>query len=210
MKRDYDNDEAAKLFGNDIGIEINETSSEFSPYDDIFFHLYTPDNPNDPQFIQLGNASTLIDSNFNSTMPTRIVIHGWRPNVRFIPMFIEAYFEKGNHAVNLIIVNWLKGAETMLYNVARGRVKMVADRINKFIEFLVELGGMEYSDLTVIGHSLGAHMAGIGMRTLEHRTIDVVVILFVFVLFHFSWKKCERRENIENSRFGSSSSIFFV
>lgn len=168
MKKDYDNDEATKFLGNDVEIEINETSSEFSPYDDIFFQLYTPDNPNDPQIIQIGNNSILIESNFNNTIPTRIVIHGWRPNVRFIPMFIEAYFEKGNHEVNLIIVNWLKGAETMLYNVVRGRVNMIADRVNKFMEFLVESGGMKYSNLTVIGHSLGAHIAGIGLKIFEY------------------------------------------
>lgn len=163
MKNNYDNDEAATFLGNDVGIEINDTSSEFSPDDDIFFQLYTPENPNDPQIIQLGNETTLLESNFNNTLPTRIVIHGWRPNVRFIPMFIEAYFEKGNHEVNLFISNWLKGAETMLYNVARGRVKMVADRVAKFMEFLVESAGMEYSSLNVIGHSLGAHIAGIGL-----------------------------------------------
>lgn len=92
------------------------------------------------------------------------MIHGWYPDGKLTTTFRRAYFEKGNHEVNLISVNWLEGARTILYNVAKKRVKVIGEYVAKFIQFLVESGGMKYSDLVVIGHSLGAHIAGIGTK----------------------------------------------
>lgn len=142
----------------------------------------------------------------------RILIHGWYPDGKLITAFRRAYFEKGNHEVNLVNVNWLEGARTILYNVAKNRVKVIGEHVAKFIEFLVGFGGMEYSDLVVIGHSLGAHIAGIGStKAFEHLTwCGFLCVIIIIVLFLLSRKKSERRPNSENCWFRSSTSFLFV
>lgn len=76
--------------------------------------------------------------------------------------FAETYLIKGNHKVNFIAVNWRKGSTTINYFSARERVKSVADHLAKLINFLVNEHKLNLNTITIIGHSLGAHVAGIG------------------------------------------------
>lgn len=164
---------SGSVFENDfdrlysIGYDENfvETMNLFEPEKDIQYDLFTMDNPKHPQKIAFGNWSSLAQSNFNKYNPTRIFIHGWSPSGGFTTELPYAYFEKGNHKVNYIAVNWEEGANTYMYNTARGRVATVAEYTAKFIDFLAESGGMQFKDLIVIGFSLGAHIAGIGKFT---------------------------------------------
>lgn len=76
--------------------------------------------------------------------------------------FAEAYLIKGKHKVNFIAVNWQKGSSTINYFAARGRVKPVAMHLAELINFLVNKHELNLSRVTLVGHSLGAHVAGIG------------------------------------------------
>lgn len=155
-------DELGYLHEVDVDKVMNEPLPYFSLHQGVMFELFTPKNPKEPQLIQFGNATSLKATNFNKRLPTRIVIHGWYSEGVLTPQFADAYFEKGKHKVNFIAVNWQKGSDVVNYIVARRRVNMVAEYVAKFIDFLVEHGGMRLKDLTVIGHSLGAHVSGIG------------------------------------------------
>lgn len=68
----------------------------------------------------------------------------------------------GKHRVNFIGVNWQKGSTTMNYFAARGRVGAVGEHLANFINFLVDKHKLNIKSITLIGHSLGAHVAGIG------------------------------------------------
>lgn len=72
-----------------------------------------------------------------------------------------AYFERGNNNVNLIAVNWQAGAVTINYIAARRRVNTVGPVVARFVDFLVRYGHMNLRDVVIIGHSLGAHVAGV-------------------------------------------------
>lgn len=78
------------------------------------------------------------------------------------PRFTDAYFTKGKHKVNFIAVNWQKGSDVYNYMTARGRVKDVAEQLAKFVDFMSKKAWLRIKSLTIVGHSLGAHVAGIG------------------------------------------------
>lgn len=76
--------------------------------------------------------------------------------------FAETYLIMGKHKVNFIGVDWRKGSTTMNYFSARRRVKPVGDHLADFINFLVDKHQLKLNSITIVGHSLGAHVAGIG------------------------------------------------
>lgn len=78
------------------------------------------------------------------------------------PRFTEAYFTKGKYKVNFIAVNWQKGSDVYNYMTARGRVNGVAEQLAKFVDFMSKKAWLRIKSLTIVGHSLGAHVAGIG------------------------------------------------
>lgn len=109
-----------------------------------------------------------------------------------IMQFAETYFSKGNHKVNFIGVNWRKGSTTINYFSARGRVKPVGEHLASFINFLVNKHKLKLNSITIVGHSLGAHIAGIG----ECHTSLIFRILKTLILHLFcSWKEGSWRKS---------------
>ncbi|KAL9894027.1 pancreatic triacylglycerol lipase-like [Glossina fuscipes fuscipes] len=127
-------------------------------FNNVDFYLYTRANKRKPQVISMADKS--IDaSNFDAAKPTRIVIHGWIQNYLF-PMNInirDAWLGVGEY--NIIVVNWDR-AQDPNYIAAVAAVPSVGERISKFIDYLVLEKGVSLDTLHVIGHSLGAHVAG--------------------------------------------------
>lgn len=75
--------------------------------------------------------------------------------------FSNAYFIEGHHNLNFIGVNWQKGSNSIPYSTSRENVKIVGAHVALFIDFLIK-AGIKAEDLTLIGHSMGAHAIGIG------------------------------------------------
>lgn len=126
----------------------------------VHFELYTRDNPDIPELLSSQNDS-LSETNYNSSRPTRMFIHGWNSK-GLSPMFTEAYFKMADHDVNLIAVNWKQGSNTIDYISARRRVNVVGPFVAQFIDFLVYHADLVLEDFVLVGHSLGAHVAGMG------------------------------------------------
>lgn len=53
----------------------------FNAASDVVFLLYTRQNPTVSQRIFLEDLSSLLNSNFNPSHPTRITIHGWQGGI---------------------------------------------------------------------------------------------------------------------------------
>lgn len=64
--------------------------------------------------------------------------------------------------VNLIAVNWEKSSQTLNYIAARNRVETIGAYVAALIDFMVTNDLVSLSDISLIGFSLGAHIAGIG------------------------------------------------
>lgn len=176
-----DNDNATYIHdgsGHVLEVDIEKVKNESTPYfsveNDVIFELYTHKNPIEPQILTFNNYTTVKKSNFNWWNPTRILIHGWYSEGLLTPRFADAYLVKGKHKVNFIAVNWQKGSDVYNYLFARRHVEEVAEHVARFIDFMNEMAWMRFSDLTIVGHSLGAHISGIGELELhENRKLNL-------------------------------------
>lgn len=61
--------------------------------------------------------------------------------------------------VNLIVADWSQGAYQP-YDMSRALASQVARRISDILEDLIEEFQLDKGQIHVVGHSLGAHIAG--------------------------------------------------
>lgn len=94
----------------------------FDANEDIYFELYTNENPENYQVIK--NVRAIRSTAFNPGRQTRIFIHGFRSGRDIIKQYAKAFLKYGDF--NFIAMNWIDGAETVVYPVARIRVESVS------------------------------------------------------------------------------------
>uniref|UniRef100_A0A182N1V2 Lipase domain-containing protein n=1 Tax=Anopheles dirus TaxID=7168 RepID=A0A182N1V2_9DIPT len=90
----------------------------------------------------------------------KVLIHGWnadRHHISITPIR-TAYLVQDAH--NLVVVDWSPVA-TLLYPTARELVLPVGNRIGSIVAHFVGRLGIDNKQVHVIGHSLGAHIAGV-------------------------------------------------
>jgi hypothetical protein len=136
----------------------------FNLYDEIIiekiisFYLYTEDTQTS-EFINSANG-TYISKTFNSSNPTRMIIHGfWNShnsqiNRALKPLYVD------NFDVNLIIVSYSVISKDSCYKIARNRVGVMGRRIARFLDDILGDDEWQWENLVIVGHSLGAHTAG--------------------------------------------------
>ncbi|XP_076633965.1 lipase member H [Colletes latitarsis] len=95
-----------------------------------------------------------ITTNKNSIL----YIHGFMENTESdnVQIIIKAYLEKGD--VNVILVDWGEIAIDLNYVYVASQVPVIGKAVAESLEKLAEL--IDLNTLHVIGHSLGAHIAG--------------------------------------------------
>lgn len=104
--------------------------NSFDASEDVFYELYTNDQPltHFHNLLTINNnnnrSEPIADSPFDHRRPTRIYVHGYRSKRKNFLKYAEAYRAKGNF--NFIAVNWLEGAQTINYYKARNRVQSVS------------------------------------------------------------------------------------
>ncbi|XP_067625495.1 phospholipase A1 VesT1.02-like [Eurosta solidaginis] len=141
----------------------------------VHFHLYTNENPTTPNMIINGDDASLTASNFNKNNPTRIVIHGWQSDgdSDMMNLIRNAYLSRGDY--NVFCVDWSDKALSLNYAASKLRVTGVGKQVANLIDFLYKDGGMSYDTLHLIGHSLGAHIAGHAGKNVLHGQINQIV-----------------------------------
>ncbi|XP_053686909.1 pancreatic lipase-related protein 3-like [Sabethes cyaneus] len=118
-------------------------------------------------FFYAANLSGEIDiSTSNYTLPgfdprkwLKVLIHGWsadRNHVATAPVR-NAYLVQDEH--NLLVADWAK-ASALPYNAARGLVRPVGYRIGEILSAFIRENGIQPDQVHIVGHSLGAHIAG--------------------------------------------------
>ncbi|XP_050081040.1 pancreatic lipase-related protein 2-like [Anopheles maculipalpis] len=125
------------------------------------FMLWTQNSTAEAQEeLKFNDLAALRNSSFDPRNPTRILIHGWLNDYTSSAVrgLSSAYVAKG--AYNVIGIDWSAGAMNILYPIAQMRVGAVADAIAKQIAVL-RAAGQHPSQIVLVGHSLGAHVAGL-------------------------------------------------
>jgi len=139
----------------------------------VTFYLYTKSNPKKPQQIEATRKSVQA-SNFNPSKPTRFVIHGWVQS-HTAEMYLDvrdAWLSKGDF--NIIIVDWARGRSAEYVSSVLA-IPEAGKKVGEMIKFLNAEFQMPLSTLHVIGHSLGAHVAGHAGKTVGNGKIHAII-----------------------------------
>uniref|UniRef100_A0A8I3W5F5 Lipase H n=1 Tax=Callithrix jacchus TaxID=9483 RepID=A0A8I3W5F5_CALJA len=122
---------------------------------DVRLMLYTRRNPTCAQTI---NSSAF--ENLNVTKKTTFIVHGFRPTGS-PPVWMEDLVKAllSVEDMNVVVVDWNRGATTVIYNHASSKTRKVATILKEFIDQVLAEGA-SLDDIYMIGVSLGAHIAG--------------------------------------------------
>ncbi|KAM6184770.1 pancreatic lipase-related protein 2-like [Rhynchocyon petersi] len=138
------------------------------------FLLYTNENPDKYQLIDATNPDTIKASNFRPDRKTRFIIHGFidKGENKWLSDMCKNMFTV--EEVNCICVDWRGGSRTT-YSQAVQNVRVVGAQIAFLINVMrcsdppqkeLELC---HENVHLIGHSLGAHVAGEAGKRLNGR-----------------------------------------
>lgn len=156
----------------------------------VKYYLYTNINPSKGQKLT-NTAKSITGSNFNPANPTRFVIHGWTQSYTsgMNKDIRNAYLR--NRDYNIIIVDWAR-ARSVDYATSVLAVPKVGKKVASMIDYLISEHGMSLDTLEVIGHSLGAHVAGYAGKNVKSGKIPTIVGLDP-ALPLFSYDKPKKR-----------------
>ncbi|KAK1132249.1 hypothetical protein K0M31_016371 [Melipona bicolor] len=140
--------------------EVNTLSTDL---DTITFTLFTRYNPKKGQLLKLNDVNSIRNSDWDAKKPTIIVTHGWNSagSSESCTLVRNAFIEVWNS--NVIVVDWSKIADNVVYSSVAKSVPSVADHVAAFVNFL-RSNGLKTTNLKIVGHSLGAHIAGLSAR----------------------------------------------
>lgn len=143
---------------------LTHRTSHFIESDDVadfeaMFYLYTQANPLFGHRIDCKKEISIETSHFDKTLATRILIHDWSDSYKdeMTTEITKAWLSKGPH--NIIAVDW-PPARNPNYAQPRAAVREVGQGVANIIKCLRKKFGMSMSTLHVIGHGMGAHIAG--------------------------------------------------
>lgn len=128
--------------------------------DNIVLRLHT--RGNQIGMIMGNNANAIRNSHWSSIRDTKFIIHGHNhsPNTSHIINLRDAFIRRGDF--NVIVVDWMIAAGG---NLPENRVREVGEFVGDYINFLQENGLTTLRRISLIGHHLGAHVAGIAGKT---------------------------------------------
>lgn len=147
--------EDGETWVEDLTVHPNLTNSP----DDVKIFFYNRGNPTSAFFCRSNDISHVKNSPFRASKPTVFVIHGWRNShesqmcVKVRDAVLEA------HDVNLFVVDW-NNIASKGYITARSSVKAVGQYVAEFVSLLEKNFKLNVANIKLIGHSLGAHVAG--------------------------------------------------
>jgi hypothetical protein len=104
----------------------------------------------------------------------RVIIHGfWNSyNSKINKAMKKVYMN--DYDVNLIIVNYSKVSRDTCYKIVRSRVGLLGRKIAEFLDEILGDDEWQWSNLVVVGHSLGSHTAGGWLNLSIKATFDLL------------------------------------
>ncbi|GIY66972.1 inactive pancreatic lipase-related protein 1 [Caerostris extrusa] len=125
----------------------------------IQYLLYTPDHPQEPCYLE-PNPEALERCPFNPCYPMKFLIYGYTvvltPDNQFVLIKNQLL---ASFDFNVIIVNWTNYNQAP-YAEAVMNTQLVGRQLANLIKYLEANKGVDPQNVHLIGHSLGAHLAG--------------------------------------------------
>ncbi|OXB79028.1 UNVERIFIED_CONTAM: hypothetical protein H355_008506, partial [Colinus virginianus] len=120
--------------------------------------LYTKENQNCSERLIEHNVTA--SEYLNTSKKTVFVIHGYRPTgspPAWLGDMKKLLLSSGD--INLIIVDWNRGATNVIYSTAVENCRKVAEILKNYVDQMLAAGA-SLDSMYMIGVSLGAHIAG--------------------------------------------------
>uniref|UniRef100_A0A182U4C2 Lipase domain-containing protein n=1 Tax=Anopheles melas TaxID=34690 RepID=A0A182U4C2_9DIPT len=159
-------------------MDVQECKSNASYYEATKYvqcYLYRANDTADRHEFHFNGLSSIVAAGYKRTLPTAILVHGWLGSSESVVIDPLAKALLAQENKNVIAVDWEQGASTLLYPVARYRVPKVANLVAALIDNLVTGLGQDINQIGIIGHSLGAHIAGIAAKRVRSGKIGYIV-----------------------------------
>ncbi|KAF5273781.1 hypothetical protein FQA39_LY00896 [Lamprigera yunnana] len=118
-----------------------------------FLHAEVP-------FNNLSDAFKWDQQGFSKDLPTKVLIHGFGSDCSHVWVYELRSALMAVEEMNIICVDWAKGAELPNYVKAVVNTRLVGKQVALLLNGLVKHIGLSPSNVHIIGFSLGAHVAG--------------------------------------------------
>ncbi|XP_015903187.1 pancreatic lipase-related protein 2-like [Parasteatoda tepidariorum] len=122
------------------------------------FHLYTKKHPMEFNLVKFNDKASMKE--LDITHRTVFIIHGFIDS-KYYGKWMESLKDHIllSNDFNVIIVDWSKG-NTLPYTKATANCRVVGAEIALLIENLIKYMNVDPMKVHLVGHSLGAHIAG--------------------------------------------------
>uniref|UniRef100_A0A182Y8X3 Lipase domain-containing protein n=1 Tax=Anopheles stephensi TaxID=30069 RepID=A0A182Y8X3_ANOST len=165
-----------KTYGNDEASEGQRFPQQlsFAETANISFHLFTRQNPTASQRL-VPTVESVNASYFNASRPTRVIVHGFCncQHSDFCQSIKDALLYAND--LNIISIDWSDTAGLLDYILLRLRLDQVAASLANFVDFLHNTTDLDMSQVHLIGHSLGAHLAGLSGKRVTTGRVGAIV-----------------------------------
>lgn len=140
---------------------------------DIHVYYYSKKQPNGFEIMHQDYLEDMSLTDFNETRKTIFAVHGWHNNFssKFCEGITEAFLS--NYDVNIFLLDY-REVSKLPYLFAFLAVHDVADIFGKLIKALTKYHGLDLGKSIIVGHSLGAQIAGITGAALNGQ-IDTII-----------------------------------
>ncbi|XP_069969228.1 phospholipase A1 VesT1.02-like [Bactrocera oleae] len=167
----------------------------------VTFYLSRNSNSSKEQSIN-ETIKSITDSGFDASNPTRFIIHGWAQSYTagMNTDIRSAWLGRGNY--NVILVDWVR-ARSVDYVSSVVAISRTGEKVASMINYLVENFGMRLDETEVIGHSLGAHVAGYAGKNTKNGLLHAIIGLDP-ALPLFSYDKNDKRLNATDAHYVES------
>ncbi|XP_034473511.1 phospholipase A1 2 isoform X1 [Drosophila innubila] len=143
----------------------------------MFFYLFRRESPECGRQLDFNNKRKWQHAGFNSSLPTRIIIHGWMSQSRgsFNRDVKNEYLKRGDY--NVIVVDWSSTSANINYFSVVKTIEEFGAQLAQFTRQLNRRFGASFDDMYLIGHSLGAQIAGSAGKRIKPEQYNTIFAL---------------------------------
>ncbi|KAK6179697.1 hypothetical protein SNE40_012002 [Patella caerulea] len=115
---------------------------------------------NNPDYLDPNDINIISNSAYNGAKKLVLIIHGFQGSSddKWVRDMVKELLLVDD--VNIVGVDWEHGAKRIDYHQAVANTRLVGKMVSNFLKVAHTAMGTSYSDMHIVGHSLGAHIAG--------------------------------------------------
>ncbi|KAH8410297.1 hypothetical protein KR009_010782, partial [Drosophila setifemur] len=160
---------------------IRKIASNLNPFSSkklhMQFYLFKREFPMCGRELDFTNEQKWKHSGFNASLPTRVMIHGWMSQSRgsFNQDIKDAYLKRGDY--NVIVADWSASSANINYFAVVTLIETFGAQLAQFTRNLNRQFGADFDSMYLIGHSLGAQIAGSAGKRLHPDQVNTIFAL---------------------------------